>query len=50
MVLDDKYFALILVSELISPRWGYIGSVIPPVKVNPADVGTGNPRYILLGF
>ena len=29
---------------------GYISAVIPPGKVNPAEVGTGNPGYILLWF
>ena len=29
---------------------GYIRVVIPPVKVNRAEEGIGNPKYILLWF
>ena len=29
---------------------GYISAVIPPVKVNRAELGTRNPGYILLWF
>ena len=29
---------------------GYISAAIPPVKVNHAEEGTGNPEYILSWF
>ena len=46
--IHDEFFILHL--RINPATMGYISVVIPPVKVNRAEEGIGNPEYILLWF